>query len=138
MGVAIGSKSQGLIAGGIHSLSDMVSDFIVLLAGQHSKKDADEAHPYGQQRFETAASLALGVILLSVGAGMLWSGFRKLESPDTVPRVHIAALWVALGAHAAKELLFRYMLAVATRVKSGMLAANAWHARSDAASSLVV
>ena len=69
---------------------------------------------------------------------MLWSGFRKLESPDTVPRVHIAALWVALGAHAAKELLFRYMLAVATRVKSGMLAANAWHARSDAASSLVV
>lgn len=72
---------------------------------------------------------------------MLWAAFRKLEYPATVPRVHIAALWVAAVALAAKELLFRYMLLVllvAKRVKSGMLVANAWHARSDAASSLVV
>ena len=136
--VGIGSRSQGLIADGIHSLSDLVSDFIVLFAGHHSKKDADEDHPYGHQRFETAASLALGVLLLGVAVGMLWSAFRKLESPGTVARVHVAALWVAMGALAAKEVLFRYMLAVATRVKSGMLVANAWHARSDAASSLVV
>jgi cation diffusion facilitator family transporter len=138
VGVGMISKSQGLIADGIHSLSDLVSDFIVLIAGHHSKKDADEGHPYGHQRFETAASLALGVLLLAVGVGMLWSAFRKLEAPDTVPRVHIVALWVAVGALIAKELLFRYMLAVAKRVKSGMLVANAWHARSDAASSLVV
>jgi cation diffusion facilitator family transporter len=136
--VGIVSKSQGLIADGIHSLSDLVSDFIVLFAGHHSRKDADEEHPYGHQRFETAASLALGTLLLGVGVGMLWSAFRKLESPDTVPRVHIAALWVAVGALGGKELLFRYMLAVAKRVKSSMLVANAWHARSDAASSLVV
>jgi len=127
-----------LIADGIHSLSDLVSDFIVLLAGHHSKKEADEEHPYGHQRFETAASLALGVLLLGVGVGMLWAAFRKLEYPETVPRVHIAALWVAAVALVSKELLFRYMLAVAKRVKSGMLVANAWHARSDAASSLVV
>jgi cation diffusion facilitator family transporter len=127
-----------LIADGIHSLSDLVSDFIVLLAGHHSKKEADEEHPYGHQRFETAASLALGVLLLGVGVGMLWAAFRKLEYPETVPRVHIAALWVAAVALASKEFLFRYMLAVAKRVKSGMLVANAWHARSDAASSLVV
>jgi cation diffusion facilitator family transporter len=132
------SKSQALIADGIHSLSDLVSDFVVLFAGHHSKKDADVDHPYGHQRFETAASLALGLILLAVGAGMLWSAILKLQSPETVPQVHASALWVVGAALVAKETLFRYMLAVAKRVKSGMLVANAWHARSDAASSLVV
>jgi cation diffusion facilitator family transporter len=132
------SKSQGLIADGIHSLSDLVADFVVLFASHHSKKDADEDHPYGHQRFETAASLVLGVLLLAVGVGMLWSAVRKLEAPETVQQVHVIALWVAGGALIAKELLFRYMLAVAKRVKSSMLVANAWHARSDAASSLVV
>ena len=132
------SKSQALIADGIHSLSDLVSDFVVLFAGHHSKKDADIDHPYGHQRFETAASLVLGVILLVVGVGMLWSAIVKLQSPETVPQVHISALWVVGGALIAKELLFRYMLAVAKLVKSSMLVANAWHARSDAASSLVV
>ncbi len=136
--VGVLAKSQGLIADGVHSLSDLVADFVVLLAGHQSKKDADEDHPYGHQRFETAASLVLGMLLLAVGVGMLWSAARKLEAPETVPVVHIAALWVAGGALIAKELLFRYMLAVAKRVKSSMLVANAWHARSDAASSLVV
>ena len=132
------AKSQGLIADGVHSLSDLVADFVVLFASHHSKKDADQDHPYGHQRFETAASLVLGVLLLVVGVGMLWSAFLKLEEPDSVQRVHITALWVAGAALIAKELLFRYMLSVAKRVKSSMLVANAWHARSDAASSLVV
>jgi len=136
--VGVFAKSQGLVADGIHSLSDLVADFVVLLASHHSKKDADEDHPYGHQRFETAASLVLGLLLLAVGVGMLWSAFRKLEAPETVQQVHAAALWVAAGALIAKESLFRYMLAVAKRVKSSMLVANAWHARSDAASSLVV
>jgi cation diffusion facilitator family transporter len=132
------TKSQGLIADGIHSLSDLVADFVVLLANHHSQKDADTDHPYGHHRYETAASLVLGALLLAVGLGMLWSAFLKLEQPDAVPKVHVAALWVAGSALVAKELLFRYMLAVAKRVKSSMLVANAWHARSDAASSLVV
>ena len=136
--VGVLSKSQGLVADGIHSLSDLVADFVVLFASHHDKKDADEDHPYGHQRFETAASLVLGGLLLAVGLGMLWSAFRKLEAPETVAQVHVAALWVAGGALVAKELLFRYMLSVAKRVKSSMLVANAWHARSDAASSLVV
>ena len=110
------SKSQGLIADGIHSLSDLVADFVVLFASHHSKKDADVDHPYGHQRFETAASLVLGVILLVVGVGMLWSAIFKLQSPETVPQVHITALWVVAAALIAKELLFRYMLAVAKRV----------------------
>ncbi|MDO8459253.1 MAG: cation diffusion facilitator family transporter [Burkholderiaceae bacterium] len=138
IGVGIFAKSQGLIADGIHSLSDLVADFVVLFAGHHAKKDADEDHPYGHQRFETAASLALGGLLMAVGVGMLWSAYNKLAAPETVQTVHIVALWVAGGALVAKELLFRYMLAVAKRVKSSMLVANAWHARSDAASSLVV
>ena len=138
--IAVGllAKSQGLVADGIHSLSDLVADFVVLFAGHHSRKDADQDHPYGHQRFETAASLVLGTLLLVVGVGMLWSAFRKLESPETVPTVHVVALWVAGAALMAKETLFRYMLSVAKRVKSSMLVANAWHARSDAASSLVV
>jgi cation diffusion facilitator family transporter len=136
--VGIFAKSQGLIADGIHSLSDLVADFVVLFAGHHAKKDADEDHPYGHQRFETAASLALGGLLMAVGIGMLWSAYHKLAAPETVQTVHVVALWVAGGALVAKETLFRYMLAVAKRVKSSMLVANAWHARSDAASSLVV
>jgi cation diffusion facilitator family transporter len=132
------TRSQGLIADGIHSLSDLVADFVVLVAGHHSQKDADEDHPYGHQRFETAASLALGALLLAVGLGMVWSAVLKLENPETVPAVHLGALWVAGLALMSKELLFRYMLRVAKQVKSSMLVANAWHARSDAASSLVV
>jgi len=138
--IAVGllSKSQGLVADGIHSLSDLVSDGVVLVASHHGKKDADEDHPYGHQRFETAASLAIGILLLAVGVGMFWSAMVKLEEPDAIPRVHRAALWVAGLALVAKESLFRYMLNAAKRVKSSMLVANAWHARSDAASSLVV
>jgi cation diffusion facilitator family transporter len=136
--IGIRTQSQALIADGIHSLSDLVSDFVVLWAGHHAKKDADLDHPYGHQRFETAASLALGVILLAVGGGMVWSALGKLEAPETIAPAHTTALWVALGAIVTKELLFRYMLRTAKAVKSSLLVANAWHARSDAASSLVV
>ena len=132
------AHSQGLIADGVHSLSDLLADFVVLLARHQASKEADTDHPYGHQRFETAASLALGAILLAVGVGMLWSAVHKLETPASVAQVQMPALWVALIALVAKESLFRYMLAVAKRVKSSLLVANAWHARSDAASSLVV
>jgi len=136
--VGVLAKSQGLIADGLHSMSDLVADFVVLFANRHSQKDADAEHPYGHQRFETAASLVLGLLLLVVGIGLLWSAVGKLDAPETIAPVHVSALWVAGAALAAKELLFRYMLRVAQRVKSSMLVANAWHARSDAASSLVV
>lgn len=130
--------SQALIADAIHSLSDLVSDFVVLVAGHYSHKEVDADHTYGHQRYENAASLALGGLLLAVGLGMLWAAFQKIQAPHSVPSVHMIALWVALAALAAKELLFRYMLAVATKLRSSLLVANAWHARSDAASSLVV
>lgn len=136
--VGLLAHSQALIADGLHSLADLASDIVVLVVSRHSKKDADPEHPYGHQRFETAASLLLGVLLMAVGAGMLWSALHKLETPENIPAAQAIALWVALGSIAAKEALFRYMLQVAKQVKSSMLVANAWHARSDAASSLVV
>jgi len=132
------TKSQGLIADGIHSLSDLVSDVIVLVANHQAHQQADQQHPYGHHRFETAASLVLGLILMVVGVGMLWKSVQSIQDPHAIPVVSPLALWAAGGGLIAKELLFRYLLSVAKRVKSGLLVANAWHARSDAASSLVV
>ncbi len=132
------AQSQALIADGIHSLSDLLSDFVVLIAGRHSEKEADEGHPYGHRRYENAASLVLGVLLLTVAVGMIWRAVEKFAEPESIAQVHSIALWVALLTLVMKEGLFRYMLAAAKRVRSSMLAANAWHARSDAASSLVV
>ncbi len=136
--VGFWANSQALVADGVHSLSDLVSDFVVLFANRHSAAEADANHPYGHGRFETAASLVIGMLLLSVGAGMLWSAGHKIQDPSQIPAVHSIALWVAGLALVCKELLFRYMLRVAEAVKSSMLVANAWHARSDAASFLVV
>ncbi|AXE30662.1 cation-efflux pump [Chromobacterium phragmitis] len=138
VGAGVWSHSSALIADGVHSLSDLFADFVVLLAGRHSGKAPDNDHHYGHQRYENAASLVLGLLLLIVGGGMLYSAAGKFLHPEDIPSVHSLALWVAALALLAKETLFRYMLAVAKRVRSGMLVANAWHARSDAASSLVV
>ncbi len=138
LAIGLFAHSAALVADAIHSLSDLVSDGVVLVANKHSQKAPDAGHPYGHLRFETAASLIIGAILLAVGLGMLWSSFNKLQNPGDIPQVHSIALVVALSALAAKEILFRYMLATAKKVRSSMLVANAWHARSDAASSLIV
>lgn len=136
--VGVLAASQALVADGIHSLSDLIADFVVLLALRHSRKAPDNDHHYGHQRYENAASLVLGVLLLVVGMGMLWSVWGKLSHPEQIAPGSVLALGIAVLALVAKEGLFRYMLAVAQRVRSSMLVANAWHARSDAASSLVV
>ncbi len=136
--VGLFAASQALVADGIHSLSDLLSDFVVLLAIQYSRKAPDADHPYGHQRYENAASLVVGALLLAVAVGMLWSAGVKLLAPASIPQVDRVALWVALFTLAAKEGLFRYLLAVARRLRSSLLEANAWHSRSDAASSLVV
>lgn len=130
--------SQALVADGIHSLSDLASDFVVLLALRHSRKEADLDHHYGHQRYENAASLVLGLILLAVGVGMVWSAAHRLQDPSNIAVVSSLALWVAAASLLAKEGLFRYMLKVGQAVRSSLLVANAWHARSDAASSLLV
>lgn len=136
--VGLFAQSSALVADAIHSLSDLVSDGVVLFVNRLSHTPADAEHPYGHRRFETAASMIIGALLLSVGLGMLWTSFTKLQRPELIPQVHHVALYVALAGVISKELLFRYLLRVATRVQSSMLTANAWHARSDAASSIVV
>ena len=132
------SHSQSLIADGVHSLSDLISDFLVLIASHHSKTPADDDHPYGHGRIETAASLVLGAILVLTGIGIMYGAAIKLENIGNLPPVTSLALWTAGLALIAKEGLFRYMLHVGEQLRSPMLIANAWHARSDAASSLVV
>lgn len=137
--VGVVAHSSALVADGIHSMSDLLADFVVLLANRHSHQGADDDHHYGHQRYETAASFVVGLLLLAVGAGMLWQAVGQLSAPaEAMPSVQSIALWVALFTLVAKEGLFRYMLTMAEKVRSTMLVANAWHARSDAASSLVV
>ena len=104
------AHSQGLIADGLHSLSDLVCDFLVLVAAHFSKDPADESHPYGHARVETAASFALGAILAATGAGIIWGAGIKLQNLDNLPPVAPFALWIAILALVAKEGLFRYML----------------------------
>lgn len=132
------AHSQALVADGVHSLADLISDFIVLIANRASAEKPDADHNYGHARYETVASLFLGALLVAVGVGMLWRAGTRLADLEHIPAVHISALVVALLVLVSKEALFRFMLRQAERVRSAMLIANAWHARSDAASSLVV
>ena len=132
------AHSQALVADGVHSLADLVSDFVVLIANRHSGAQPDADHNYGHSRYETVASLFLGALLIAVGVGMLWRAGTRLADLQDIPAVHLSALGVAVLVLVSKEALFRYMLREAQRVRSAMLIANAWHARSDAASSLVV
>ncbi len=136
--VGIAAHAQSLIADAIHTLSDLLADFLVLWASRQSSHPADSAHPYGHRRIETAASLILGSGLMVVGVGILLSAADRIRNVDALPPIGEMALWMALVTLAAKELLFRYILRIAERTRSPMLIANAWHARSDAASSLVV
>ncbi|RZF31184.1 cation transporter [Paraburkholderia sp. UYCP14C] len=132
------AHSQALVADGVHSLADLISDFVVLIANRHSGAKPDADHNYGHSRYETVASLFLGALLISVGVGMLWRAGTRLADLQNIPAVHMSAFAVAALVLVCKEALFRYMLREAKRVRSAMLIANAWHARSDAASSLVV
>lgn len=138
MFVGVVAHSQSLVADAMHTLSDIVADAFVLFANRRSATPADADHPYGHGRYETAASLVLGLLLVGTGVGILLAAAGRLQNLAAVPPVGIAALWAAAVTLAAKEGLFRYMLGVAQRLRSPMLVANAWHARADALSSLVV
>lgn len=136
--VGLFSGAFSLVADAAHTLSDMVTDLLVLLAGRRGAEPADRDHPYGHGRIETAAALLLGIVLAAVGIGFLWSSGLRLQDVERLPELHPAALLMALLTLAAKEGLFRYTLRAARRLRAPLLEANAWHARSDAASSLVV
>jgi cation diffusion facilitator family transporter len=132
------ANSQALIADGIHSLSDLATDFMVLFAAKHGSRDADETHPYGHGRFETLATVALGISLMVVAAGIAWDAIDRLFNPEELLQPGIWALVVAILSVFSKEWIYHYTMRVAKKLKSGMLKANAWHSRTDAISSIVV
>jgi cation diffusion facilitator family transporter len=138
--VAVGlfAHAFSLVADAAHTLSDLVTDFMVLLAGRHGADPADLDHPYGHGRIETATSLLLSASLAAVGIGFLWTSGIRLQNMGAQMPLHPAALAMALLTLAAKETLSRFTLAAGRRLRAPLLEANAWHARSDAASSLVV
>lgn len=130
--------SQALIADGLHSLSDLISDGMVLMATHHSNTDADEEHPYGHARYETFATITLAVLLTLVGIGIGIDAVYRLTDAQNIAIPASITLWVAGVSIISKEVLFQYTMIIARRVKSSMLEANAWHHRSDAISSIVV
>jgi cation diffusion facilitator family transporter len=130
-------KSQALLADGMHTLSDLSTDFIVLYASKRASKEADEEHPYGHGRIETLASMLLGAILAAVGIGIGVRGVESILDPRLIDPEPITILFAAL-AIVAKEGLYRYTLRAARTVHSTLLESNAWHHRSDALSSIVV
>jgi cation diffusion facilitator family transporter len=132
------AHSQALIADGIHSLSDLGTDAIVLYAAKHSHREADDDHPYGHGRIETLATVGLGVTLIVIAFGIAYDAVRRMNAPELMIEPGVIALGVAIASVFAKEGIYQYSMRAARRLRSNMLMANAWHSRSDAISSIVV
>ena len=137
IGFGLLGKSQALLADGLHTLSDLSTDFIVLFASGRAAKEADKSHPYGHGRIETLASMLLGAILFVVGVGIGLRGLESIISPSGINPKVITVFFAGL-AIVAKEALYRYTLKAARTHHSTLLETNAWHHRSDALSSIVV
>lgn len=132
------SHSQALVADGIHSLSDLATDFLVLYAAKHASREADDEHPYGHGRIETAMTVALGVTLIFIGLGIAFDAVVQLFEPETILKSGILALSVAALSSIVKEIIYHYTMHTAVKYRSEMLKANAWHSRTDAISSVIV
>lgn len=135
-GFAVGSAA--LVADGIHSFSDILTDLFVVAATHFGRQEPDSNHPYGHGRIETLATLWLGSVLIFVAGGIAWASITRLVGGEPVPAPGPWAIGIAVAALLAKEWIFRYTLRVARRVSSRLLEANAWHSRSDALSTVVV
>ena len=133
------ARSHALFADGLHSLSDVVSDFCVLFATRYGSRQADEDHPYGHAKIETVAVVGLALLVSFAGIAIIVDGLDHLLNIDgaMTPPGSIT-LWVAVISVLVNEALFRYMMSVGKKIDSALLQANAWHNRSDAATSIVV
>lgn len=131
-------QSTALVADGLHSLSDLVTDGLVLFINRFAHQPPDKDHPYGHARFETLGTVLMGISLVLVALGMGYEVLTRFFIEQRLAVLGWPALAVALLSMAVKEGLYQYTQAVAKRVKSSLLQANAWHSRSDALSSLVV
>ncbi len=127
--------SRAVVADGIHSLSDLVSDVAVLVGVNIWSAPADDDHPYGHHRFETAVTLFIGMMMILAGGGIAWDAVEAWRS-EAVRDTGLIALVAALASIVIKEALFRWTLKEGRRLGSRAVIANAWHHRSDAYSSL--
>lgn len=131
--------STAMLADGIHSLSDFISDIVVLTFINVSGREGDEDHHYGHGKFETFATMIVSVVLLAVGIGIFWNGLHKVIlsfKGVTIAQPSSIALWAALVSIASKEILFRYTVKIGKIINSPAVIANGWHHRSDALSSI--
>ncbi|MBT8443424.1 MAG: cation diffusion facilitator family transporter [Gammaproteobacteria bacterium] len=136
--IGVIGQSQALVADGIHSLSDLASDAMVLVAVRFGSQEADDEHPYGHARFETVATIGLGVLLLLVAAGIATEAFEGIANPNTLLQPGFLALSGAVVSILTKEWMYWYNIRVAKQLNSNLMRANAWHHRSDAFSSIIV
>ena len=131
-------NSQALVADGVHTLSDLITDGVVLFAARKASASPDQDHPYGHARIETLATVIVGVFLALAGLGIAWAAGSRLVEPEAMTGPANMAIFFAALTLVAKEGLYQYTHRVAKRLRSRMLDANAWHHRTDAISSLFV
>ncbi len=130
-------KSQALVADGIHSLSDLLSDFIVLFGLKWGAMDADENHPFGHGRIETLSSMIVGILLIGAGVGIVYNSVEVLyEHQKAEPT--LLTIFIAFTSILIKETMYWYTVLIGRKMKSMLLIANAWHHRTDALSSVAV
>jgi len=132
------SHSYALVADGLHSFSDALTDVLVIAITKYSRLAPDEDHPYGHERFETLGTIFLGCLLIAVAGAMAWDSVTRLIEQVTIELPSWPALVIAAISIIAKELIFRYTMHVGKQIKSDLIIANAWHSRTDALSSIVV
>lgn len=130
--------SSALVADGIHSFSDLISDGLVLIASKAGTKHPDEGHPYGHQRIETIAAIAIALLFLGAGAFIIYDAIVHLISKEALQHPSLAVLIVAAVSVIANEWLFRYTLKKGKSVHSNLVITNAWHNRSDVYVSIIV
>ena len=131
--------SSALVADAVHSLSDFITDIIVIVFVKISGKPEDNDHRYGHGKYETLATVVIGLALFAVGTGLLVSGAKKVHevlNGAILPAPSTLALVVAAVSIVAKEILYRYTVRVGKSLNSQAVIANAWHHRSDAFSSI--
>lgn len=132
-------RSAAMIADGVHSLSDLLSDIVVLVFTHISSKGRDRDHSFGHGKFETLATLIVSLILVVVGGKLMAGGVQKIVdilNGEAIPVPGHIALWAALASVLAKEILYIATARVGKKVNSPVVIANAWHHRSDALSSI--
>ena len=131
--------SAAMVADAVHSLSDFVTDVIVLVFVHISGKPQDKSHDYGHGKYETLAMTLIGVALLTVAIGILYNGATKIVAwleGEELEAPGLLALWAALLSIVLKEAVYHYSMVKARQLQSQAVEANAWHHRSDALSSI--